>query len=200
MRSELLRQPFVRDVGLGDDQQARRVLVDAVDDARPRDPADPGQRSAAMVEQSVDQGPVEIPRGGVHDQPCGLVDDQQMLVLEDDLERNFLRRIVRRRRFGHLDAQALAAVDLDCRVANRFALRFDGAVADQRLQPLARHRRHGIGERTVEAPAGMGGRQANVDRLNTPHGANMGLELWLFNGGTIGGTCAMLNSGPSTAR
>ena len=44
MGGELLRQSFVRDVGLGDDQQARRILVDAVDDARPGDAADARQR------------------------------------------------------------------------------------------------------------------------------------------------------------
>ena len=91
MRGELLRQALVRDVGLGDDQQARRVLVDAVDDARPRNAADARQRSAAMVEQRVDQRAVEIARRRVDDQPGGLVDDQQMLVLEDDRQRDVLR-------------------------------------------------------------------------------------------------------------
>ena len=65
---ELPGQAFVGDVGLGDDQQARRVLVDAVDDAGPRDAADARQAAAAMVEQGVDQRAVEIAGGGMDDQ------------------------------------------------------------------------------------------------------------------------------------
>ena len=96
-------KPFVRDVGLGDDQQPRRVLVDAVDDARPRDAADPGQPPRAMVEQRVDQGAVEIARGGMDDHAGGLVDDDQMIVLEDDVERDVLRRVVQRGGGGDAD-------------------------------------------------------------------------------------------------
>ena len=51
-----------------------------------------------MVEQGVDQGAVEIARRRVDDHPGRLVDDQQMLVLEDDLERDVLRLVMRRRR------------------------------------------------------------------------------------------------------
>ena len=71
---ELPGKPFVGDVGLGHHQQPRRVLVDAVDDARPGDPADARQRAAAMVEQGVDQRAVGIAGGRVDDQPGGLVD------------------------------------------------------------------------------------------------------------------------------
>ena len=91
VRGELLRQAFVGDVGLGDHQQPRRVLVDAVDDAGPRDAADARQAAGAMVEQRVDQRPVAIAGGGMDDQAGGLVDDQQMLVLEDDRQRDVLR-------------------------------------------------------------------------------------------------------------
>ena len=46
MGGELLRQAFVRDVGLGDDKQAGSILVDPVDDARPRNAADARQPAA----------------------------------------------------------------------------------------------------------------------------------------------------------
>src|SRR5438270_1284469 len=36
MGGELLREPLMRDVGLGDDEQSRSVLVDAMDDPRTR--------------------------------------------------------------------------------------------------------------------------------------------------------------------
>ena len=45
---KLSRQPFMRRVALGDHQQAGRVLVDPVDDAGPRDPADAGKLAAAL--------------------------------------------------------------------------------------------------------------------------------------------------------
>ena len=122
MRGELPRQPFVGDIGLGDDQQPGRVLVDAVDDARPRDAADPRQAAAAMVEQGVDQRPVAIAGGRMDDQPGRLVDDQQMLVLEDDGERDVLRLVVRRLRLGDRQLERLVALDLGRRVANRLAV------------------------------------------------------------------------------
>src|SRR3546814_8387548 len=63
MRGELFCQADVRAVVLGGDDQPRRILVDPVDDARPRDSADPAQLPRAMVEQRVDQRAVEITRG-----------------------------------------------------------------------------------------------------------------------------------------
>jgi hypothetical protein len=100
MVGELARQAFMGDVGLGDHQQPRCILVDAVDDARSGDPADPRQARAAMVEQRVDQSPVEISRRRVNDQPGGLVDHEQMFVFEHDPQRDILRLIMRRRRIG----------------------------------------------------------------------------------------------------
>ena len=52
MGGELLGKALVSDVGLGDDQQSRRVLVDAMDDPGPRDAANPRQRAVAMMEQA----------------------------------------------------------------------------------------------------------------------------------------------------
>ena len=53
--------------------------------------------------------PSKLPAAGMDDQPGGLVDDQQMLVLEDDLQRDVLRLVVRRRGLGHCDAQRFVA-------------------------------------------------------------------------------------------
>ena len=76
-----------------------------------------------MVEQRVDQRPVEIARGGMDDQPGGLVDDDQMLVLERDDERDILRLVVRRRGSGTATANTLARRGLL------------GRIADQRRRP-----------------------------------------------------------------
>src|SRR3546814_4538976 len=77
MRLELLRQPFMRAVGLCDDQQARSILVDAMNDAGARHAADSGESALAMMEQRIDQRPVQIARRRVDDQARGLVDDDQ---------------------------------------------------------------------------------------------------------------------------
>ena len=47
---ELLGQSLMRLVMLGNDKQPRRILVDTMDNSRPRDAADSAQRAAAMVE------------------------------------------------------------------------------------------------------------------------------------------------------
>ena len=52
---ELLCQPLVRGIVFRNDQQARRVFVEAVHDTRPLDPPDTGQAIAAMRDQRVDQ-------------------------------------------------------------------------------------------------------------------------------------------------
>lgn len=41
VRSELLGETFMRDIGLGYDEKARRVLVDTMDDTGPGDTANP---------------------------------------------------------------------------------------------------------------------------------------------------------------
>ena len=72
-----------------------------------------------MVEQGVDQRPVGIAGGRVDDQPGGLVDHQQMLVLEDDLQRDVLGHVVRGLGLGDGRRRALVAADLVGRVAKR---------------------------------------------------------------------------------
>ena len=52
---EEAREAVMRGVGLGDDQQAGRVLVDAMHDAGLLHPADAGQAIAAMGDQRIDQ-------------------------------------------------------------------------------------------------------------------------------------------------
>jgi hypothetical protein len=169
MRRELLCEAFMGDVGLGDDQKARRVLVDAVDDARPGNAADPRQTAGAMVKQRIDQSPVEIAGGGMDDQPRRLVDDEQVLVLEEDGQRDVLRFVMRRRGLRNREAKRFAAFDLESGIAHCRALRLHSAAADQGFEALARKGWNGRSKRTVETPAGMGRLQAHVDRLKSPH-------------------------------
>ena len=84
---DLLAQALVGEVVLGDDDQAGRVFVQAMDDAGALDAADAGQ-VAAVGEQGVDQRARLGPRRGVDDQALGLVDDDEVGVLVDDVERD----------------------------------------------------------------------------------------------------------------
>ena len=106
MVGELPGEPFVSGIALGDHQQPRGILVDPVDDPRPRDPADPGELSAAMMQQRIDQRPIAVARGRVDDQPGRLFYDDQMLVLERDLQGDILRCRGGGDRLGHADAKA----------------------------------------------------------------------------------------------
>ena len=74
--------------------------------------ADPRKLPRAMVEQGIDQCPVGIACRRMDDQAGGFVHDQQMLILEDDRQRDVLRRVVRRFGFGNGQAEALATPDL----------------------------------------------------------------------------------------
>ena len=90
MHAELRREANVRAIVLGDHQKAAHVLVEAVHDARPQHPADPGQAARAVGEQGVDQRPARVSGGRMHHQAGGLVEHQEVLVLEHDIERQHL--------------------------------------------------------------------------------------------------------------
>jgi hypothetical protein len=88
-----------------DDQQPRRVPVEAVDDARPfrnvaaRDPAD----------EAVDERSRGVAGSRVDDDPRRLVDDEQMFVLVGDSERELLGLELPGLRRGRFEAQLLPA-------------------------------------------------------------------------------------------
>ena len=74
-------------VMFGDHQQAGRVLVEPVHDARSPLAAYAGQAVAAMGDQGVDQRAILIAGGRVNNHAGGLVDHNQVVVLIDDIER-----------------------------------------------------------------------------------------------------------------
>src|SRR5689334_3810736 len=112
MRLELLRQPLMSAIGFGYDQQARRVLVDAVDDAWACHSADPGQPTLTMMKQRIDQGSVQIARGRMDHQAGGLVDDDQVGIFMDDVEWYVLCSGLSRDRRGQDDGEGLSGCDL----------------------------------------------------------------------------------------
>ena len=108
-------QRAMRGVGLGDHHDAAGVLVEAVDDARPPDAADAGQAVAAMMDQRVDQRAGPVAGAGMDDQPGRLVDDDDLGVLVENIERDRLALRLGSSRLGHGDGDALAGRDLAAR-------------------------------------------------------------------------------------
>ena len=106
---ELLREREVGLVVLGHEQAAARVLVEAVDDARPGDPADPAELSVAMMEEGVDEGVLVMADGRMHHDAGRFVEHEHVGVLVEDLQRNVLRQRFGGLGFGEEDADFFAA-------------------------------------------------------------------------------------------
>ena len=132
---ELLRQPRVRLVRLGHHQQAGRVLVEAVHDARPPHAADARQALPAMGDQGVDQRARGVAGPGMHGQARRLVDDDQVRVLVDHDERHGLRLRRRRLRWRHIYRVGLPGLHPLAQVLHHGPAAQDIAGTDQRLQP-----------------------------------------------------------------
>ena len=115
----------MRLVGAGDDEQAGGVAVEPVNDSGPfLVPA-----GGVVREQAVDERAALVARPRVDDDARGLVDDEQVLVLPDDVEVHLLGR--ERPGLGRkLDDDLLPALEP---VALRPLLTVDedGAVGDQ---------------------------------------------------------------------
>lgn len=172
MIGELPCQPLVRRIGLGYDQQAGSVLVDAMDDTRPRHAADARQLSLAMVQQGIDQRAVEITGGGMDDEAGGLVHDDETRVLVDDPQGNALG--LRGRGDGRrpLDLHRLSRAQA-CRRAGRASLEADEPGSDEVLKAgAALGRELGLKPaiETLSSRLGAGGQAATTERLFTRYG------------------------------
>ena len=76
----------------------------------PLDAGDPAPgRPVAVGQEGVDQGVAGMARRGMDDEPGGLVEDQQVVVLVDDRQRDLGRRLeVERRGLGDVEPQVRA--------------------------------------------------------------------------------------------
>ncbi len=155
MRLELGGKRLMRPVVLGDHDKAARVLVDAMNDARPLDAADAGKRVAAMGEEAVDERIVRVPGGRVHRKSGRLVDDDDVGVLVDDVKVHLPREARHRRRIDgrRLRFDAVARANLCRRACQNFAVSPDRALSDQLLDARARPAVQAIGEHLVEPSA-----------------------------------------------
>ncbi len=102
----------MRLVGLGDHQKSRGVLVEPMHDAGPLDAADARQAVAAMGDQGVDQSAGLMTRARMDDQPGGLVENDQQIILKHDVEQDDLAQRLRRRGVRHVQFDFLPHAQL----------------------------------------------------------------------------------------
>ena len=154
-RLELGHERLLRRVVLGDHQQAARVAVEPVDDAGPRDPGDAAVlRSTRPGQQRVHERVAVVMAGRRMDDETGrLVDDEQVVVLVDDPERD-VRRGRQIERDGlrdvetHLGARRHEGVGADRDTVDR-----QPTVGDELLDVAPRQTR-GIGDEPVDPTGG----------------------------------------------
>lgn len=171
---KLYGEALMRPVGLGNDQQAGSILVDPVDDAGPRDAADPGKLPPAVMEQGVDQRSVGVSRRRMDHKAGRLVDDDQMFVFISDGQRNVLRHGFRFHGRGDGDVVAFPFAYLVGRHGNgRKPLPDDFTFQNQRLEAFPRHIRDEGRQRAVEPHAvailGDDGIDAGSPRIHDYH-------------------------------
>ena len=104
---ELLDERVVGGARLGDDEQARGVLVEPVHDAGAAWAAHTGD-PRGVGEQRRGECPARVACARMDDEPGGLVEDEHLLVLVHDRERRGLGRERLRRRRRDLDLDQLA--------------------------------------------------------------------------------------------
>ena len=142
-------------LGLGDDHQAGRVFVQAMDDAGAGLAADAGEGGAAMGDEGVDEGAVRVAGGGMDDETGRLVEDQQMAVFVEDGEGDCLSGRYGGGDGGEGDGILRAGADFFRNVSGDGAVASHGAFEEQKFQPGARQDRNFVAEEFVEALAGM---------------------------------------------
>jgi len=134
------RQGVMGCIGLSNDHQSARVLVETMDDAGPTNPSNPREPRTTMADERVYESAVKISRSGVNDQARGLVDDDQMCVLKADIQRDPLRGWGRIFIIVKDYDENLAATDPQRRVEQRRPVACDMAGIDQPFDTSARQR------------------------------------------------------------
>jgi len=140
---------LVGGVRFRDDKAAGGVLVEAVDDAGALDPADAGELAFAMVQQGVDESAVGVAGRGVDDDAVFLMEDEDVFVFVEDIQRNVLRCGDVRDGLGEGEGDGVAGfhgVAWFCRLA----VKEDVLLADQCLDSGAREIREFGGEIGIE--------------------------------------------------
>ena len=141
MRLELGGKAVMGTIGFRNDQQARRVLVDPVDDSGTLLSSDTRQGVAAMGQQGVDQCAIGRSGRGMDNHARGLVDDDQVVVLMGDNKGNRLGTSLDWFGIGNGDQVILPLGHAGLAVAHDAARAADRALGDQAGQARPRQGR-----------------------------------------------------------
>lgn len=98
-------------IGFGDNDAARGVFVETVNDARALDSIDAGELVSAVMEKGVDEGAIGIACGGVNHHAVRFVEDDEVFVFVQDVERDVLRNEFEGDGFGDGDADEVTRVE-----------------------------------------------------------------------------------------
>src|SRR5262245_9900596 len=134
MGGELLRQALMGRIGLRHHEQARRVLVEAMDDARPSYPANARQALTAMGHEGVDESAGLMAGRRMDDKAGRFVDDDEGVVLIDDVECDGLGGGRGRDGRGQAHADMLTRLDLAARLQDGRPLDSDAAIGNKGLE------------------------------------------------------------------
>jgi hypothetical protein len=140
-QGKVARQRVMGGLGLGDDHQTARILVETMNDTGSADPADPGKVRTTMADQRVYECAVWVSRRRVDNHPRGLIDDDQMCILKAYIQRDRLRYGRRICMIRENYDEILAAAHPRRWIAERPTFTRDIAGVDQAFEPRARQRR-----------------------------------------------------------
>ena len=155
MGGKLLGQARHHLLGFGGHEKTGRVLVQAMDNAWTGNPAHPLQALPAMGDERVDKGSVRVARCGMDNKAGLLVDDDEMLVLIDHLQRDGLSYRLRHNRQGYGQLKNLCGFDSIIGVFYGLGPRADPSAGDQGLQASATELGKFGNKKPVEAPASL---------------------------------------------
>ncbi len=181
---EGLRQGTMGKIVLGDDENAARVLVEAMNDAGSAYAADSRKRFTAMVDQGVDERARPVARAGMDDEADLLVDNDQIVVLIKNRELDILAQRFGRFRLRHSDANDSTRNKLGFRFLNRLAVHMHVAGTDQCLDAAAGQVGAGLrGQPLIEAHTC--GIFPDMEDFQTGsgfaiRGAHLGNDQWIF--------------------
>lgn len=152
-RGELFRKIAMGRVVLGYDERAAGFLVEPMHDPRPFLSADPGQ-IFAMGEERVDERVLLMAGAWVHYESGRFVKDEEIIVLEENVERYRLGLRVAPLNFGLAHFDDVIGPDSIPRPC-RLPVQSYESIADQCLQSGAGKSRECKGQRAVEALPGL---------------------------------------------
>ncbi len=150
---KLLRKSVMRRICFGDNQQAGRVFIDAVDDPRSFLSAHAGQAVAKMEQERIDQSAAGGAGCRMDHHACGLVDDDQVMILVYNVEWNGLGNHFSLRRVFNGDLKLVPLCNAGLWVLHELAVSGNSSLGQQFRKARAGEMRllwHIAGQRLIK--------------------------------------------------